>query len=339
VARSFAILSALARSVGRDLRSFSSISGNNLLLFIVIVIYQQPQSVSFFVMIVGALLLGPLSGDPLRKVPPDRLAVWPLTTRDRVALRLGSLALSPILWFALPFLFWSGGVAFPLLLVSGALMVQFALALLHRLFARRPATHWFSALPALPGRLGSLVQKNLRQMLSVLDCYAALVLALGGTLYRIFGSQADPDAFMILALVVVITLSTYGQCLFGLDLPFGIARYRVLPLRGYEVLLAKDLAFLVMAAILIAPLALLPGLAGALVALAVGHHASILRLTPQTRWRFTGGEIFPAGFLQVFTLVAVGVATARSSVWYLALAFAAYLASLFYYGRQWDNLV
>jgi hypothetical protein len=332
-----AVLTALARSVWRDLRTFSSVSGNNLTLFIGLVMYQQAQSGVFFVMVVGILLLGPLSGDPLRKVPADRLALWPLTMRQRVALRIGSLALSPVVWVALPFLFWAAGVSFALLLIGGALLVQFALALWTRVTAGRPASRWFLLLPKLPGRLGGLVQKNLRQMLSVLDCYAALVLAISGTLYRLFGSQPDPDAFMILALVVVLALSTYGQCLFGLDLPWGIARYRVLPLRGYEILLAKDVAFLLVALVLVAPLAPLPGLAGAFVALAVGHHASVLRPLPQMRWRFTGGVIFPSGLFQVFPLMAIGVATARASAWYLALAVAAYLGSLWYYGREWDR--
>ena len=95
-----AIAGALARSVWRDLRTFSSISGNNLALFIVLVMYQQPQSIVFFVMVVAVLLLGPLSGDPLRKIPPERMAVWPLSLGQRVGLRLASLALSPVLWVA-----------------------------------------------------------------------------------------------------------------------------------------------------------------------------------------------------------------------------------------------
>ncbi|MBZ5609004.1 MAG: hypothetical protein LAP38_12150 [Acidobacteriia bacterium] len=334
-----AVLRALARSVWRDLRTFSSVSGNNLALFIVLVMYQQPQSIVFFGMVVGALLLGPLSGDPLRKVPADRWALWPLTLRQRVSLRLGSLALSPVVWVALPFLFVAGGVSFAALMIGGALAIQGALALWSHFTAGRARSIGLARTPKLPGRLGGLVQKNIRQMLSTLDFYAALLLALSGSLYRVFGSTPDPEAFMILALVVVIALSTYAQCLFGLDLPSGMARYRVLPLRGYEILLAKDIAFLLVAAVLVAPLAPLPGLAGALVAVAVGHHGSVLRPIAQTRWRFTGGVIFPTGFFQVFPLVAVGVATARASVWYLALAFVAYVASLWYYGRQWDNLV
>ena len=333
----FAILSALARSVWRDLRTFSSISGNNIALFVVVVMYQQPQSVAFFLLLLGVLLLGPLSGDPLRKVPPDRLALWPLTGRQRVGLRLGSLALSPVVWFAVPFFIWTGGVSFGLLLIGAALLMQIAMAIWTQRRQARPRSHTVLRVPELPGRWGGLIQKNLRQMLTVLDCYAAVALALGGTLYRMFGTRPDPDAFLILALVVVIAMSTYGQCLFGLDLPWGIARYRVLPLRGYEILLAKDIAFLCVTALFVAPLAFLPGLAGALVALAVGHHASVLQPLPQARWRFTGGTLWPSGFFQVFPLVAVGVATGRASVWYLALALAAYLVSLWYYGRQWDK--
>lgn len=333
----FAILSALARSVWRDLRTFSSISGNNIALFVLIVMYQQPQSVAFFLMILGVLLLGPLSGDPLRKVPPDRLALWPLSARQRVGLRLGSLALSPVVWFAVPFFIWTGGVSFGLLLIGAALLVQVAVGLWNHRRAGRPRSRRAVRMPKFPGQLGGLIQKDLRQMLSVLDGYAALALALGGALYRLFGAHPEPDAFLILAMVVVIAISTYGQCLFGLDLPWGVARYRVLPLRGYQILLAKDIAFLCVAAVLVAPLALLPGLAGALVALAVGHHASVLQPLPQTRWRFTGGTLWPSGFLQVFPLVAVGVATGRASVWYLGLALAAYLGSLWYYGRRWDK--
>lgn len=333
----FAILSALARSVWRDLRTFSSISGNNIALFVLIVMYQQPQSVAFFLMILGVLLLGPLSGDPLGKVPPDRLALWPLSARQRVGLRLGSLALSPVVWFAMPFFIWTAGVSFGLLLIGAALLIQAAVGVWSHRRAGRPRSRRAVRMPKFPGQLGGLIQKDLRQMFSILDVYAALALAFGGALYGLFGTRPDPDAFLILALVVVIAMSTYGQCLFGLDLPWGIARYRVLPLRGYQILLAKDIAFLCVAAVLVSPLALLPGLAGALVALAVGHHASVLQPLPQTRWRFAGGTLWPSGFFQVFPLVAVGVATGRASIWYLGLALAAYLASLWYYGRQWDK--
>jgi len=337
VAGSLAILSALARSVWRDLRTFGSVGGNNLLLFMLLVMYQQVQSGAFFLIIMSVLLLGPLSGDPFRKIPRDRLALWPLGVRERIALRAGSLALSPVVWVAIVFLFWTGGWSLGLILLGGAILMQVGGGVSTRWREGRPWSPAVVAVPKFPGRWGGLVRKDLRQMLSVLDCYAALVLAVGGWLYRAFGEKADPDAFMILALVVVIALSTYAQALFGLDLPWGVARYRVLPLRGFEILLAKDLAFLCIAAVLVAPLAFLPGLAGALVALAVGHHASVTRPAPQMRWRFTGGTLWPNGFFQVVPLVAIGVATGRGSLWYLGLAFLAYFSSLWYCGRIWDR--
>jgi hypothetical protein len=175
-------------------------------------------------------------------------------------------------------------------------------------------------------------------MLSVLDPYVALVLTLGCLAYRRFAPNPDPEAWTILAMVVAVALSTYAQCLFGLDLPSGMVRYRLLPLRGYEILLAKDIAFLCILMVLVAPLAPLPGLAAGLVALAIGHHMSVTKPMPQVRWRFTAGAVFPDGFFQLILMVSTGVAVARTSILYLAPAFAAYVISLCYYGRRWDKL-
>ncbi|HYK17947.1 MAG TPA: hypothetical protein VEV37_07990, partial [Bryobacteraceae bacterium] len=194
MAGSFAILSALARSVWRDLRTFGSVGGNNLMLFMLLVMYQQPQSGVFFLMILAVLMLGPLSGDPFRKIPRDRLALWPLAARERVALRVGSLALSPVVWVAIVFLFWTGGWSLGLVLMGGAVLMQAAGDVWGRWREGRLSAQRGVALPKFPGRWGGLVQKNLRQMLSVLDCYAALVLAVGGAVYRLAGAKADPDA-------------------------------------------------------------------------------------------------------------------------------------------------
>src|SRR5207253_9113075 len=127
--------------------------------------------------------------------------------------------------------------------------------------------------PRFPGRWGGLVSKDLRQLLRVLDFYLALLLSLSGMAYRIFGRQAEPAAFPILAIMVVLALSTYAQCLFGLDWPDGWDRYRLYPLRGRHLLLAKDGAFLLPAMVLVAGLDPLAGFAAALAALAIGHHA------------------------------------------------------------------
>jgi hypothetical protein len=332
-----AILTALARVVWRDLRTLNSLAGNNFFLFMVLLLVYQPSSAAFFAMILGLLLLGPLSADPLRKVPPDRLALWPLSTAGRIALRFVSPLLSPVVLIALPLLFKLAGIAIAGAVLGLALLIQFVIALWTHMRSAQPRRNAFWYVPRLPGRFGGLVQKDIRQMLSVLDPYVALILMVGGVCYRLFGQNPDPDSSGILAMLVVFALSTSAQCLFGLDLRSGIERYRVLPLRGHAILLAKDLAFLMILVVLVLPLALLPGLAAGLVVLGVGHHASIVRPVPQTRWRFTGGAVLPTGLFQVVPMMAIGIAIARDSVWYFALALAFYFGSLWYCGRLWDK--
>jgi hypothetical protein len=83
-----AILKALRRAVGRDLGTFESIKVNNLFLFVVLLAYGalntglKPTSAYPFFVLLGFLLLFPLSSDPLGKIPPARLGLWPLTGSD-----------------------------------------------------------------------------------------------------------------------------------------------------------------------------------------------------------------------------------------------------------------
>ena len=58
----------------------------------------------------------------------------------------------------------------------------------------------------------------------------------------------------MIGLLVALALSPYAQSLFGLDLESGVTRYRLLPLRGWEVLTAKDIAFLGLLFVLLLPL-------------------------------------------------------------------------------------
>ena len=48
----------------------------------------------------------------------------------------------------------------------------------------------------------------------------------------------------VLSILIALALITYAQSLFGVDFGSGMTLYRLLPLRGWEILLAKDLAFL-----------------------------------------------------------------------------------------------
>jgi hypothetical protein len=323
-----AILKALRRAVGRDLAG--SFKANNLLFLGLL----GGAAAALFVLL-GFLLLFPLSADPLGKIPSARLAVWPLSRRQRLGLRLTSLALSPVVWIGVLILVKTKRPGLALAFFGLALGMQGALALGRYMVKRDP--HWdlLGGIPRLPGRLGGLVRKNVRETLSLLDPYAAAALSVGGGAYRIFGAHPDPAAFTIMGLLVALALSTCAQSLFGLDGDAGVTRYHLLPVRGWEILLAKDMAFLAILFVLLLPLDVWPGMTFGLVALAFGHHSSVLLELPQQRWRFASGQL-PFGAMQTAAGMAVGFVEHQQGWWVLALAAMGYAASVYYYGRRWE---
>ena len=146
------------------------------------------------------------------------------------------------------------------------------------------------------------MRKNLREILTTLDFYCALILSVAVLAYRVFGPALPPEAFMAMTVLVVGAMSSYAQCLFGLDGEGGLSRYRLLPVRGWQLLLAKDAAFLAVVIPLTLPLAVLPGIGAALVALAVGHAPAVEHPRPQTRWRFSTGGALGNGAIQLMAL-------------------------------------
>jgi hypothetical protein len=166
------------------------------------------------------------------------------------------------------------------------------------------------------------VRKNLRQMLTVLDTYLALILSAGGTVYR-FGTHApDPAALPIFAILVGLALSTYAQCLFSLDSASGMVRYRLMPLPVWQILLAKDLAFLGILFVLVLPLDAGAGMTFGIAALAVGHWPSVRKRLPLRRWRFAGGRV-KYGAAQAVVGTGLAMAEKQFGLAFLALALAA----------------
>jgi hypothetical protein len=111
----------------------------------------------------------------------------------------------------------------------------------------------------------------------------------------------------------------------------------LLPLGGWESLLAKDIAFLAILSVLLLPLDPGPGMTCGLVALALGHHSSVLLELPQQRWRFTGGRLLPVGALQAVCGVALGFLEYQRGLVVLVAAAVGYLVSLRYYGWRWER--
>ena len=305
----------------RDLGTLWSLKVNNFFFFVFLLIYGAlqsglpPWSAYPFLALLGLLLLFPASADPLARIPQERLRLWPMEPRKRILLRLMSLALSPLLW--LSFLM-------PLLLIPLALQCVITL----------PQSQAIVPVPLLPGRFGALLASNLRQMLSVLDTWLAILLSLVAAAFRFFHPPADPEALPILGMLVALALSTYAQSLFGLDTDGARTRFRLLPLKGWQVLLAKDAAYLGLLLVLVLPLHPLPALTFGLVSLAIGHHSSVRLNLSQHRWRFTAGRLLPVGALQALAGVMFGFLELRTGILVFLSATVLYLASLWWYGRM-----
>ena len=313
----------------RSLGTFGSFKVNNFFLFVALLMYGAfesgvpPRSAYPFLLLLGLLLLFPLSSDPLSRIPPDRLALWPLDTGSRVTLRLASLALSPVLWFAL-LLMIKAAPSLVLAFLTLVVAAQVAIAMAGRV-ARRPRWNPVRVVPAL-----------LRGMLTILDTYAAAALALAGGIYCRFTPNPDPAAATFLAMLVALALSTSTQSLFSLDGGPGATRYRLLPVRGWQILLAKDASHLAILFVLVLPLSPLPGLTFGLIALAIGHFPSVLSNIPLRRWRFAGGRV-AIGAAQMLAGFTAGYGESQSGPIYFAAAAALCCLSAIWCGRIWEK--
>lgn len=339
MARISPILRSLARVVIRDLRSLESIGGMNNFFLFAIVLLQQPQSAVFLWSVAGLVLFFPLSSDPLKKIPEDRLALFPLTQMEHVALRIASIFLSPAVWLVMGILLL-GGWKYRMLSLEllGLMIVANGLAFwMERWMIRLPALRERLMLPEFPTRLGGLVRKNIREMLHVLDPYAGLAMMATGAFYRFVRPNPEPDGVFGITMLTVLAVSTYGQQLFALDWHRGLARYRLMPVAGWEMLLAKDVAFLMIMVPLIAPLAVVPGVAAAFAVLASGHPVSIVAAKAQARWRFIAGGSFAATLMQTIAMFGAGSLTYRGSTWVLAVCAMIWVVSLFGTGWYYDR--
>src|SRR3954468_7472826 len=106
MARPLTILRALSTAYRRDWTAPQSLPGNN---FFLITAFLLGKAGSFIYLIFGLVLLFPLSTDPLRKIPPSRLALWPLTRGESWVLRLAAPWINPLTWIIAAGAIWSAG--------------------------------------------------------------------------------------------------------------------------------------------------------------------------------------------------------------------------------------
>lgn len=333
MARPVTILRALGTAYRRDWTALQSLTGNNFFLLTLLLLQQAGV---FVYLIMGLVVLFPLSTDPLRKIPPSRLALWPLTRGEQRVLRLAGPWVNPLTWILAAGAIWSAGrtVSVELWAAVGGLFVA-AFALSH-VPAPGRRTMW-RRVPSFPGPLNQLVRKNLREILSTLDFYCAAILSLAMLVWRFVGPELPHEAYMAMTVLTVGALSSYAQCLFGLDGEGGLSRYQLLPVRGWQLLLAKDAAFLLALVPLTLPLAPLAGLGGALAALAVGHAPSVEHPNEQTRWRFSMGGALGNGAVQMVALAMTVSSIFSMSLLFLLPAAVAWGGSLWWYGGKLER--
>jgi hypothetical protein len=331
MARAVALLRALGTAYRRDWTALQSLAGNN---FFLLTVFLLQQAGTFLYLIMGLVMFFPLSTDPLRKIPASRMALWPLARREWWLLRLASPWINPITWGLVALAAWGAGRAISVglwALVAGL----FAAAFLVSALPLPRGGGMFRRMPEFPGPLNQLIRKNVREILSTLDFYCAAILSASVLAFRVFAPGRLPhEALMAMTVLVVGALSSYAQCLFGLDGEGGLSRYRLLPVRGWQLLLAKDAAFLAALVPLLLPLAPVAGFGGALAVLAIGRVPSIRHPREQTRWRFTTGGALGNGLVQMIALAMTVSSIFSTSLLFLLPAAAAWAGSLWWYGRE-----
>ena len=333
MARVGAILRALATVSRRTGRSFGAFYGNNLFAVSLLLLFgKDPGAFAALNSVILLVLFLPLSGDPLHRIPADRMALWPLANAERRQLRVLSLGLNPVAWVVVGLAVWNRLTLGLWGLIAGLFAVGLLMPWLPA--ARGGMWRW---VPSMPGRLGQLVRKDLREALCMLDFYAALLMSAVTAAYRAAGIL-PADALLPMTLLVLIAFSTQSQTLFGLDGPGGMTRYRLMPVEGWKLLAAKDAGYLILAVLLTLPLAPLAGLGGALASLAVGHWESVRKRRDGARWRFSTGASFGGSMLAVLALILAGAETQRVGWPVLLLCVALYAASTGYYGRELETV-
>jgi hypothetical protein len=327
-----AVLRATHNALRREQESRLKVPANNLYYAAAASMFMLDPLVAMFVAtVVVIVMFFPLSADPLRLAPASRLALWPLSGGERRLLRVITPWLNPVTWLIAAFALWrrvSAGMAG---LVSGMFAVGFLAP-----WRRTSGGGILRLAPPFPGALGSLIRKDLRGLATTLDFYCALIVALAAIGYRLAG-LLPADAFLPGTWLVLLAISTPSQTLFGLDGRGGLTRYRLLPLAGWRVLLAKDAGFLLVAVMLTAALAPAAGLAGALIALALGRKAAIQENRPQLRWRLQSGASFGPALAQIVGMLGAASFEHAKGPLVLILCLAAWGASLWWGGRQLDS--
>lgn len=219
------------------------------------------QTTSMYRLLLGLCLmwLFVLGEDLNVSLSSDRLRRFPVDARSLLTLTLLSRFLSPLAWLATivslvglsPLL----SARHPLLGILSAVFVL-ALTIAVGMIASQTFGCWRGARRArratsiarLPGRLGPLVQKEQRAVSSVLDVWMVLLMSLAAAAIAFFAAFSSTSRQATFVIVCAMNANVTLNCL-GLDRPAALTRYFILPIRGKDLFLTKNVAVAVFVAV------------------------------------------------------------------------------------------
>ena len=114
-----------------------------------------------------------------------------------------------------------------------------------------------SVLFNLRGSIGTLAAKDVRYFRTLLDPYLGLLASALGCVYLIGGETPTLSVALIFVVIVFVPNCPLAFNSFGLDTRDAWERYAVLPVTGTTVIHAKNVAFLMIASVQLAPIVLL----------------------------------------------------------------------------------
>lgn len=340
MARVRAVLKAVGLALWRERRSLLSVTMNNFFLTIGFFFFfgnfvDYTTGIVFYSLL-GAVLLFPLSAHPLEKIPPERLALWPLRPAERYLLAVLAPWLNPTTWLLAALIIWSA-VNRDMRIAGISAAVMITIPMLSPALPQRGRRRVWRMVPRMPGALGELIRNNLRQLLATLDFWLAALLAAIFLLYRAFTADVPSEAQAIFSLLIVLALSTIAQTFFALDGPHGMVRYRLLPITGSQALTAKAAAWLAFALLLTIPASILVGFSAALGTLPLAFWTSVRHPARQRRWRFSSTPAVWNSIGVVLTILGSGVVAYRLSAWWTIPPAIASLLSLWLSGRAFEQ--
>jgi len=115
------------------------------------------------------------------------------------------------------------------------------------------------SIPAMPGRLGGFVAKDVRYFRRLLDIYLGVAVALLGCVYLIVSEVPSAGIFWFFIIAVFFGNAAVAFNGFGLDNGAGLDRYALLPLSGRAILVSKNIAYAIIVGLQILPMVFLAG--------------------------------------------------------------------------------